>query len=53
MIHYLYENDYTVDPQYWNTSARIEDVILITSAGSEILSKELPIEIADIEALMR
>ena len=50
---YLYENDYTVDPQYWNTSARIEDVILITSAGSEILSKELPIEIADIEALMR
>ena len=50
---YLYEDDQTVDPDYWNISARIEDVILITSNGSEILSKDLPVEIEGIEKLMR
>jgi Xaa-Pro aminopeptidase len=32
---------------------RIEDVILITEKGHENLSAFVPIEIADIEALMR
>jgi Xaa-Pro aminopeptidase len=49
---YLYENDPTVNPEYWNISARIEDVVMITSTGSKILSKDLPIEITDIEAIM-
>ena len=43
----------TVDPDYWNISARIEDDILITANGSEVLSKDLPMEVAEIEALMK
>ena len=31
---------------------RIEDVILITNTGSQILSNNLPIEIGDKEAIM-
>jgi Xaa-Pro aminopeptidase len=50
---YLYEGDQTVDPAYWNIAARIEDDILITGNGSEILSKDLPMEVAEIEALMK
>ncbi|MEO8478049.1 MAG: hypothetical protein ABI542_00345 [Gemmatimonadota bacterium] len=34
-------------------SVRLEDMILITESGYEVLSAFLPIEIADIEALMR
>jgi len=50
---YLYEGDETVDPAYWNVSARIEDVVLITSSGSEVLSSNLPIELMEIEDLMK
>jgi len=50
---YLYEGDYSVNQDYWNISARIEDVVLITSSGSEILSKDLPMVISEIEALMK
>ena len=50
---YLYEGDQTVDPAYWNIAARIEDDILITANGSEILSKDLPMKVAEIEALMK
>jgi Xaa-Pro aminopeptidase len=50
---YLYEGDQTVNPDYWNVSARIEDVVLITNNGAHILSSTLLIEIADIEAMMR
>ena len=50
---YLYEGDQTVDPKYWNVCARIEDVVLITASGSEILSKDLPNELSEIEALMQ
>jgi len=50
---YLYEGDQTVNQDYWNISARIEDVILITATGSEILSKDLPFDIDKIEELMK
>ncbi|MFC1550199.1 aminopeptidase P N-terminal domain-containing protein [Candidatus Neomarinimicrobiota bacterium] len=49
---YLFEGDQTVNSDYWNVSARIEDDILITAGGSEVLSSELPIEIDLIEELM-
>ena len=50
---YLNEGDQTVKPAYWNVSARIEDVVLITSAGTQILSSSLPAEIGEIEATMK
>jgi Xaa-Pro aminopeptidase len=50
---YLYEGDQTVNPDYWNVSARIEEVVLITNTGSQILSSSLPVEIGEIEAVMR
>jgi Xaa-Pro aminopeptidase len=50
---YLYEGDLTVNQDYWNVSARIEDVVLITNTGAQVLSSALPVEIADIEAMMR
>ena len=50
---YLNEGDQTVDPAYWNVSARIEDVVLITNTGTQILSRSLPVEIGEIEAAMK
>lgn len=49
---YLYEDDTTVNQEYWNVSARIEDVILITEDGCQVLSSALPRTIASIERLM-
>lgn len=48
---YLYEGDVSVDPDYWNVSARIEDDVLITGSGSQVLSKDLPNEISELEAM--
>lgn len=50
---YLYEGDPTVDPDYWNVSARIEDVVLITSNGARILSLDLPRSVDEIEDAMK
>ena len=50
---YLYEGDQTVNPDYWNVSARIEDVVLITNTGIQILSSTLPNDIGGIEANMK
>lgn len=42
-----------VDETWWNIGIRIEDDILITSTGNEVLSALAPKEIKDIECLMR
>jgi Xaa-Pro aminopeptidase len=41
-----------VDPKWWNIGIRIEDDVLITADGNDVLSRDVVKEIADIEALM-
>lgn len=41
-----------VAEKWWNIGIRIEDDVLITASGYEVLSKDAPKTIADIEALM-
>jgi Xaa-Pro aminopeptidase len=42
-----------VPEAYWNIGVRIEDDVLVTESGCEVLTFETPKSIADIEALMR
>ncbi len=41
------------DKKWWGIGIRIEDDILITTYGNEVLTTSAPVEIADIEALMK
>jgi Xaa-Pro aminopeptidase len=50
---YIAEGSEGVDPAYYNIGVRIEDVILVTADGTKNLSKDVPREIAEIEALMK
>lgn len=49
---YIPENDTTVPKKYRGIGIRIEDNILVTPNGREVLTKNAPKEIADIEAVM-
>lgn len=42
-----------VDPRWWNIGIRIEDDIVVTDTGYEVLTSAAPKEIDEIEALMR
>jgi Xaa-Pro aminopeptidase len=42
-----------VPETYWNIGIRIEDDALVTDSGCEILSKDAPKTVADIEAVMK
>ena len=43
----------SVDEKFWNIGVRIEDDVAVTQTAAEVLSKDAPKQIADIEALMR
>ena len=42
-----------VPRDYWNIGVRIEDDVLVTSTGCEVITHETPKSMDDIEALMR
>ncbi len=42
-----------VDKRWWGIGVRIEDDVAVTKTGHEVLTAALPVDVADIEALMR
>jgi Xaa-Pro aminopeptidase len=48
---------FAVDPMAWDrknqTYYRVEDTVVITENGCEVLTKSCPLKVEDIEALMR
>ncbi|MFM2400480.1 MAG: hypothetical protein RL341_2637 [Pseudomonadota bacterium] len=42
-----------VDPKWWNIGVRIEDDLVVTAQGHENLTRDVPVKVAEIEALMR
>lgn len=44
--------DPTVPERYWNIGIRIEDDAVITQQGCELMSRDMPVNIDEIEALM-
>ncbi|MDQ6931065.1 MAG: M24 family metallopeptidase, partial [Candidatus Eremiobacteraeota bacterium] len=49
---YFQVNDLTVPERYRGIGVRIEDDVLITSAGCDVLSRELPRGVAELEGWM-
>lgn len=49
---YIAGGDKTVDKRWWNIGIRIEDDVLVTQQGNDVLSKDIVKTVDDIEALM-
>ena len=49
---YIQPNSKGIAKKWWNIGIRIEDDILVTPTGYEVLSKDAPKTITDIESLM-
>jgi Xaa-Pro aminopeptidase len=50
---YVREGATGVEERWWNTGIRIEDDVAVTKKGCEVLSKDAPKQIDEIEAIMR
>lgn len=50
---YISANMEGVDKRWWGIGVRIEDDVLVTQTGHEVLTGALPVDVDDIEALMR
>src|SRR5699024_6033780 len=46
---YFHENDLTVPPELRGIGVRLEDDLLLTASGAEVLSEALPIDATGIE----
>ena len=50
---YFHEHDLTLPPELRGIGVRLEDDIVVTDAGSDVISEALPLDAAGIEAWMR
>ncbi|GAH17749.1 unnamed protein product [marine sediment metagenome] len=49
---YIQAGNSNVDERWWNIGIRIEDDVVVTKDGHEVLTNQVPKEITQIEALM-
>lgn len=50
---YISSNTPGVDKRWWGIGVRIEDDVAVTKTGHEVLTAALPVDVHEIEALMR
>jgi len=50
---YIAGGNKNINEKWWNIGIRIEDDVLVTKNGCEVLSKDIPKSVAEIEALMK